>query len=291
MDFRKAETRREYETRIERAKRYIGLHLTEDLSLADIASEAAFSEFHFHRIFTALTGESVAAYVRRLRLETAANRLQYDRNPVGAIGMDCGFNSPAVFSRSFKERFGVAPDEYRRGRRSEKKLDVFPTVKQSRRPFDARVPVDVFPPTRLYVISRVGPYDGSLVAFYRKAERRTRSFRSGDFIMIGIMLDNPHITPRTLCRYELGVPVGVEAKIPGDGETRSFSPGLTAVYPFEGSPLRIERGFDDLYDLWLPESGYQPAESPLFIVHHDDRFFSGAFRKTRIDICLPVKPL
>jgi AraC family transcriptional regulator len=293
VDARKDETRREYEHRIERATRYIALHLREDLALSDIATESAFSEFHFHRIFSAITGETVARYVRRLRLEMAANRFQHDPgSTVTTIGMECGFNNPAVFSRAFKERFGVTPDLYRKGRRSVKREKTGRFGRPFSRRSVERVSVAVFPPERILVLSRVGPYDKSLISFYRKVERRTRSMRAaGSFRMIGITLDNPHITPRNLCRYELGVavPEGVEAL--AEGEIRFFSPGTTALYPFEGMPFLLERGFDDLYIYWLPESGYQPAEAPAFIVHRDDRFFSGLFRKTRIDVCLPVKPL
>ncbi len=52
----------------------------------------------------------------------------------------------------------------------------------------------------------------------------------------------------------------------------------------------IDKRFDEMYFYWLVGSGYMPVEKPAFIVHRDDRFFARLFRKTRIDICLPVKP-
>jgi AraC family transcriptional regulator len=293
MDVRREQTRREYERRIEKAKNYIASNLREDIALRDIAAEAAFSEFHFHRIFSAFTGETIAHYIRRLRLEMGANRLQHDEvSTITAVGLECGFHNPAVFSRAFKERFGVTPELYRRGRRS-MKAEAIPRIGRALRLYSIdRITITRFPSARVFFMSRVGPYDRSLVPLYRKVERHTRSIRAaGSFRMIGIPLDNPHVTQKKFCRYELGVPVIEGVETHGGGGIRVFSPGLIAVYPFEGMPFLLERGFDVLYGRWLPESGYQPTESPAFLVHHDDRFFSHFFRKTRIDVCLPITPL
>ena len=65
----------DYRQRVCRAMNYISGHLDRDLALEDIARAANFSAFHFHRIFKAATGETVFGFVRRLRLEWAANRL------------------------------------------------------------------------------------------------------------------------------------------------------------------------------------------------------------------------
>jgi AraC family transcriptional regulator len=293
MDIKKEETRRTYDFRIEKAKRYIVLNLKDDLALSDIAAEAAFSEFHFHRIFTAFTGETLANHVRRLRLEMAANRLQYDnRSTIAAVGLECGFHHPTVFARAFKERFGVTPDNFRRGVRSAKHTAEPHIEKPFSRSTIERTAVVPFEPERFLFFSHIGPYDQSLLSFYRKVERFTRHFRtSGNFRLLGITLDNPHITPRHLCRFELGVPIAEDIQAPSEGAIRIFSPGAAAVYPFEGLPFRVEKGFDDLYAYWLPESGFQPSECPAFLLHQDDRFYSTLPRKTRIDICLPVKPL
>ena len=65
----------EYTARLNRVINYIDEHLDEPLSLQELAQVAAFSPFHFHRIFKALTGETLGAFVWRLRLERAANLL------------------------------------------------------------------------------------------------------------------------------------------------------------------------------------------------------------------------
>lgn len=65
----------DYKKRVCRAMNFISRNIERDLSLEEIADKVSFSKFHFHRIFKAVTGETVAGFTRRLRLELAANRL------------------------------------------------------------------------------------------------------------------------------------------------------------------------------------------------------------------------
>ncbi|MEP6730132.1 MAG: AraC family transcriptional regulator, partial [bacterium] len=69
-----------------------------------------------HRVFQALTGETLAARVRRRRLEVAAYRLLMSpRTPALRIALDVGFASAEVFTRTFRLQFGVTPTAWRRG--------------------------------------------------------------------------------------------------------------------------------------------------------------------------------
>ena len=67
--------RSEYQTRINRVIAHIDANLGEDLSLEQLACVACFSEYHFHRLFRGIVGESLNEFVQRRRLETAARAL------------------------------------------------------------------------------------------------------------------------------------------------------------------------------------------------------------------------
>lgn len=109
--------RAEYVARINRVRDYIDEHLSDPLTLTELAEVAAFSPFHFHRIFAAMVGEPSGQYVRRLRLERAAQQLVASpRKPITAVALDCGFSGSAPFARAFKESFGVSASEWRRNR-------------------------------------------------------------------------------------------------------------------------------------------------------------------------------
>ncbi|HEX9419163.1 MAG TPA: AraC family transcriptional regulator, partial [Methylomirabilota bacterium] len=72
----KAATSNDCRARIDRVLTHLADHLDADLSVAELARIAHFLPYHFHRMFRAMTGESVATVVRRLRLETAGRALR-----------------------------------------------------------------------------------------------------------------------------------------------------------------------------------------------------------------------
>jgi len=108
--------RLEYEKRVNRVIDHIHEHLAEELSLAALARVAAFSPFHFDRVFKAISGETLFAFIQRLRLERSAGALltATDRS-VLEVALDHGFSGAATFARAFKAHFGMSATEWRRG--------------------------------------------------------------------------------------------------------------------------------------------------------------------------------
>jgi AraC family transcriptional regulator len=99
------------ETALFRALSFIETHLDEDLSVERVAREASYSPFHFHRLFAQLTGETFAAYVRRLRLESSSVLLRSGR-PVTDAALSSGYWTHEAFTRAFRRSFGRAPREF-----------------------------------------------------------------------------------------------------------------------------------------------------------------------------------
>ncbi len=104
----------EYLSRINRVMDYIESRLGETHTLEELASVANFSRFHFHRIFTAMTGETPFQFLTRLRIEKSANLLV--NNPaitISEVAFQCGFSSLALFSRTFRQTFDASPSAWR----------------------------------------------------------------------------------------------------------------------------------------------------------------------------------
>jgi len=92
-DSRKGYLREEYISRINRVLDYVETHIDEDLTLEDLARVASFSPFYFHRIFGAMVGETLNAFVQRIRVEKAASKLiSNPKKLVTEIALDCGFS-------------------------------------------------------------------------------------------------------------------------------------------------------------------------------------------------------
>lgn len=89
-------------------------HLSERLSVADIAASASVGERECLRCFKRTIGMSPMQYVMQSRIEEGARRLiEYPADSVSSVAKRCGFSSPAYFSNMFKRLFGCTPRTFR----------------------------------------------------------------------------------------------------------------------------------------------------------------------------------
>ena len=102
-----------YEARLLRVLSYIYDHLDGDLSLDAVADVACMSPHHWHRVFRAMTGETLADAIRRVRLLKAADALVSEDAPVADIAERYGYSNLASFSRAFSAQHGKPPGAFR----------------------------------------------------------------------------------------------------------------------------------------------------------------------------------
>ena len=76
----KSDTQNFYFERINKVIQYINNHLDENPDISKLAEIGNYSPYHFHRIMKAYLGESLGAYIIRLRLETAVSLLLYSKH-------------------------------------------------------------------------------------------------------------------------------------------------------------------------------------------------------------------
>ena len=205
--------------RVNRVLDYIGEHLDGELSLSRLSEVGCFSPFHFHRIFQAVTGETLNSHVRRVRLERAALLMKASpRKRITDVAMEAGFAGTAEFSRAFRKQYDRAPSTWDRRTPLENSkickapdtLSFYPLEELAswRDAANIRVLVSRFSAFRYVYIRIFAPYANTrLIDAYHAlvrwlADRRT-DFR--DVVFIGMSLDDPAVTPSENCRYDLGV--------------------------------------------------------------------------------------
>jgi transcriptional regulator GlxA family with amidase domain len=88
-------------------------NIHQDLRVEALAERASMSPRNFARAFRHETGLTPAAYVERLRLERAKQRLEAGAEAIDEVARGCGFGTPETMRRSFARRVGVAPSDYR----------------------------------------------------------------------------------------------------------------------------------------------------------------------------------
>ena len=100
--------------RLSRVLGYIEEHLSESITVTDLANVACLSIFHFTRAFAAAMGIPPHRHVSRRRLESAKAMIATGRASLGEIAFHCRFSSQSSFTRAFQRATGMTPGEYRR---------------------------------------------------------------------------------------------------------------------------------------------------------------------------------
>lgn len=99
---------------IEQCKDYIARHRTKKFSLNDIADAVGKNPSYLSRVFSEQTGMTMQEYALNIRLEAAANILEYSNESIGGIAEYLSFPSQSYFGERFKKKYGVTPAEYRK---------------------------------------------------------------------------------------------------------------------------------------------------------------------------------
>lgn len=99
--------------RLKRVLDFVEARLAAEISLDDLAAEAALSPFHFSRLFREATGLPPHRYVTERRVRAAKDKLALNHSSLVEIALDTGFGSQANFTRVFRKATGLTPGQYR----------------------------------------------------------------------------------------------------------------------------------------------------------------------------------
>jgi AraC family transcriptional regulator len=307
-------TRREYAARMNRVVDHIQAHLADPLDLERLAAVACFSPFHFHRLFRAWMGETLQAFVHRLRLERSAQLLLFDRwRSISEIALDCGFSSSSTFARAFKGAFGVNAVGWRNrkicqtnrkpGQAGEDASLGFsklpgPTVRNQEIPMTS-IPLEVavrrVAPATIAYLRHVGPYKGNTTLFRLLFGRLfawagPRGLMVPDARYLSLFQDNPNLTPAAKQRLEVALTVPAGTPPAGEIGVRTIEGGLYATARILVPIEEYAAQWDALVAGWLPGSGYQPDHRPAMEYYLNDPANDPQGRY-HVEICLPVRPL
>ena len=261
-----------YHDRMQRVLDHIDRHLDDDLDLEAMSDVAAFSKYHFHRQFTATFGLSVHRYVQLARMKRASYRLAYDAQSVTDIAMDAGYDAPDAFARAFRQRFGQSPSSFRKSPDWEPWLAAFGPLDNARSklmqttftPNDVTIRDVTTTPVAIMQHrgdpATIGATIQRFIA-WRKASGLSRR-TSPTF---NVFHSDPRTTPPD--EYRLDLCVGTDRAIEVNGEqieAGTIPGGRCAVLRVVGNTDNLEPAALYLYRDWLPASGEEAGDFPLY---------------------------
>lgn len=275
----------DYERRLARVVDYLHDNPTGDLSLDKLADVAALSRFHFHRVYHAMTGETVAQTVRRMRLHRAAVALVQSGQPVAAIAEAVGYPNLSSFARAFAEAYGIAPAAFRR--RGELRPILFSPQGKDQLMYPVVIRTDA--PRRLAAMPHSGPYPLIGRAFEKLgATVGARGLFGQMGKMVGVYYCSPNDTAAEDLRSHAGFECGPEVAISAPLEEVSLPGGRHAVMTVKGPYSDLPAAYEQLFGQWLAQSGEEAADAAAFEVYLNSPMET-APDDLLTEICLPLR--
>lgn len=257
MRTRSAEQR--YRERVARVVAFIVAHPLEAHRLEDLAAMAHFSPCHFHRVYSSVVGETVAATVRRVRLALAARLLEAGRQSITQVALAVGYDSPQAFTRAFGQFTGQSPSTFRQH--------------MHRTLLDASVlspDDDIGEPPAVRIIERPAQrvqallHDGPLSTIPHTQRRLHQHFGlDAPSQWLGASYGDPADTVGF--KYYAAADSSDHAPAVGtdiDIEVIDIPAGRYARHRLCGPYARISAALTALHTRWLPGSGYEPDDRP-----------------------------
>jgi AraC family transcriptional regulator len=251
--------RKDYEDRIARVIAYVFDHLDDELDLNRLADVACLSPHHWHRVYTAMRGETIAATVKRLRLSRAAGFLANTALPIDTIASRSGYPNVASFTRIFKTVYGMPPAAYRkRGTHT-----LYHTTFNERGELMYDVTIKSLPKMKAVTVEHVGSYMEINRAFDKLfGWLAARQLLDPDVRSFAIFYDDVATVPAAKLRSRAAAVMQRDVPVEPPVEHSEIASGEYAVLRHKGPYADMKAAYDWLYGEWLPQSGRQPGKAP-----------------------------
>lgn len=287
---------------IEKVLYYIDAHIYEELTYERLAEGFGYSSFHFHKIFSSVTGLSITEYIRKRRLTMAHKKLCETTETVTDICYSVGFNSIQTFNRAFKDTFGMQPlmARERQAKITNRSVEEIVTG------YLKRVAVKgVFS-----IEPRFEEREEFVVAGYRKHTREGMDVigeswfelknsldaieRKNEHTMYGFEDYSEEFRPEPLAFYYMaGVEVDKNTILPAGVYRRVVPKAKYAVFTVNGNNAcgEIWKALRYIYYAWLPNSEYYMDKRALFDFEYYDERWDCQLGAAQMEIYIPVRKM
>ncbi|PFE05097.1 AraC family transcriptional regulator [Bacillus cereus] len=295
-----------YETQIQKAIDYIEVNVMEKQTLSNLARIAGFSEYHFHRVFQALVGDTVMEYVRKRRLARAAYQLSHTEEKILDIALEHGFQSHETFIRAFKKLFQMTPSSYRK---QGIKTPMYYKANVKQRKFNPylggiqmefrieKKPAFHVAGYEMKTSNKEGKNLKDIPVFWDRylqnnlASNITNRKHTDQYVELGMCTDfNLEAGDFT---YIIGMEVTSFDGVSNELAQRTFPEATYAVFttpkvPHKDMVSSLQQTWKSIFSEWFPHSGYEHAGVTEFELY-DERSHEDKSEFAQVEIWLPVQ--
>lgn len=237
---------------IGKAVRYMESHITEDITVKDVADHVHISPFYFHKGFSILCGYSVMEYIRNRRMALAGEELITSDITVTELAMKYGYDSPDSFARAFARFHGFTPLTVRKNQTMVKAFAPLKLTISLKGGYIMDYRITKKEAFTVLGVSKEFRYEGAKEAIPAFWQEHYRSGR-GNYVcgMFGINIDPQMGNERF--EYLIADIYNPSVEIP-EGFTVKMIPAFTwAVFPCRGPlPQSLQDVNIKIFSEWLP---------------------------------------
>lgn len=228
-----------------------------------------------------MTGETVNHFTIRARLEKSARQLKFSKQSILSIAIDSGFSSGAVFSRSFKNYFGLSPLAFRKkGNLKNSKIgkELHPVdayladMNHSNSPSTFPIELKTLPKRRVAYIRVMNSFRKRVVlhAYERMINWAKKMGIYESETIFGMSLDDIMITPKGKYRYDVCMTIPDKLIVEPDFISTMYIPKCKyATTLVSGDINKVTAAFYYLYEGWLVNSAYEPEHQHAIEIFRD----------------------
>lgn len=297
----------EYIKRINKVLTFIDENLDAELSLQTISNVAFYSPFHLHRLFKAITNETLNSYITRKRIERTAMMLIHNKEfSISEIADKYGFKNDSTFSRTFKKIYGQSPTEFRKSNfnnfskiskvNSNNGKENFITQEylcniinhKNWIKMNAKIEIKEMPKMNLAYVTQIG-VNGIDSAFQRIIKWATPKelLSKSETNVCRVFYDSFKVTDADKVRMSIGILTNQELIAEGEIGLTTIEKGKNIVGHFVIEPKDFEKSWESLF-IWMNENGYKKADRYPFEIYHNN-FNEHPEKKCIVDLIIPIE--
>ena len=270
---------------------YIYKYIDTNINIDELSCELNISKFHLHRIFKDEFGKNIYESIKSIRLQKAANLLITNKfSTITDISKMTGYSSQTSFLRSFKQRFGMTPKEWKKGGYKEYSNKIVEKISNNIKEidFDIEPTIVKMPEIKGYYIRHKG-YDKTIKQTWAKLQTWIYTNDIKAYRQMALHHDNPIITPLEECQYIAIAVLENEENLKNLSLPSLVVPkGVYAKFSLSGKYGDVIKLIQWVYHVWLIKSGYETTTNPSYTIYHKNHFLSED-EEFSLDFYLPIQ--